>query len=499
MVVLVRKELVVSGMSEAPEKPGEEEQVRKCAFVLKMKHRTCNLPARAGSLYCATHDPAATDRVPCPKDPSHSVRASQLERHLKRCKGKNIERVCSEPYYSAGVNLTPSQKKQKEEQAQEQDQEKEVKEKGLWKRPEVVEDVVAMLERLAEAPETKDFMAREPEARVLVFDRAEEVERGMFRSSSVSRKHGPQVSSIVENMRQAGFVGVSTDQAASTGFVEFGAGKAHLAKVVAAAVVLSMGKPLPSAAEPPPEKRPRTAPEAAAPEPPEEQKEEKEDEERVAFVLVDRAKFAASTEHSSWGRVLSSSVAFARVQIDISDLVLARVPALARCFAAGSRGRVVAFGKHLCGMGCDTALRCVVKAHEAAPDTQFGVAIAMCCLHRCTWDSFCNTGFLERHGISSDRFAALTGIAAWATSGAPAAAESEAPTEAAAAASSKARGYEERRRLGLMARRLITEGRLDFLRQNGFADACVVRFVDEATSPENWLLLAHTSNWSPCF
>ena len=44
----------------------------------------------------------------------------------------------------------------------------------------------------------------------------------------------------------------------------------------------------------------------------------------MPFVLVDRAKFSASTERSCWGQVLSRGVAFSRVQIAYGEPV--RVP-----------------------------------------------------------------------------------------------------------------------------------------------------------------------------
>ena len=497
-------------MSEtpAPATTAAAAEPRKCAYAIPMKHRTCNLPARPGSQYCATHDPAAADRVPCPKDPRHTVRTADLARHLRRCKGQGLDRVCGEPYYSRGANLSPEaeRKDAAPDAAPEPETETTTSAapvKPLWQHPERVAAVVAQLRALAEAPATRGFMTAAPELRVLEYDKAAAVEREMFRSAA-SEKHGPQVSSIVENMAREGFLAVSP--ACPVAFVEFGAGKAHLAKVVAAATMLPTGTPMPQSDYKQQQQ--------------EQQQQEKdykgdddksEDAGKVPFVLVDRAKFSASTERSCWGQVLSRGVAFSRIQIDITDLVLARVPALAP--ARGVR-RVVAFGKHLCGMGCDTALRCVVHARAAMPaGTQFALAIALCCLHRCTWDTYSNPAFIAAHGFSRAQFALLTSIAAWATSG-PDRQQQQDDDESAkdgdeqaaspvkkCARCSDARagrnpyGFAERRELGLMARRLLTEGRLAYLRSHGFPNARVVRYVDEAVSPENVLLLAHTDSW----
>ena len=482
-----------------------------------MKHRTCNLPARPGSQYCATHDPAAADRVPCPKDPRHTVRTADLARHLRRCKGQGLDRVCGEPYYSRGANLSPEAARAPEKEAAPAPTEPaaatteatpvDASVKPLWQHPERVAEVVALLRALAAAPATRGFMTAQPELRVLEYDKAAAVEREMFRSSA-SAKHGPQVSSIVENMAREGFLAVSP--ACPVAFVEFGAGKAHLAKVVAAATMLPTGTPMPQNDYQ--QKQQQQQGESDKNDKEKEEKEEEDDAERkkVPFVLVDRAKFSASTERSCWGQVLSRGVAFSRIQIDITDLVLARVPVL-----APTRGvrRVVAFGKHLCGMGCDTALRCVVHARAAMPaGTQFALAIALCCLHRCTWDTYSSPAFLAAHGVSRDQFALLTSIAAWATSGPDKqqqeGEEGEGDEQAAASPVKKCArcsdseragrnpySFAERRELGLLARRLLTEGRLEYLRSNGFPNARVVRYVDEAVSPENVLLLAHTDSW----
>ena len=493
-----------------------EAEFRRCAYVIPMKHRTCNLRARPGSLYCTTHDPNVEGRVPCPKDPRHTVRVADLERHLKRCKGPSIERACKEPYFSAGVNLSDEGKcasaapPEKSEKTDETDEGGLQNVKALWRHPEQVAAVVARLRELAAQEDTRGFMSNRPELRVLTYDKAAAVERDIFRSKA-SEKHGPQISSLVENMARENFLAHATQR---TVFVEFGAGKAHLARIVAAALMLNNGGSLPSESSHETEVSDGSTP---AKDPSSVDASADDDAtEMVPFVLIDRAKFAQSTEKSNWGHMMKRGVAFTRIQIDISDLVLSKVPVLASLSDSDGERRVIAFGKHLCGMGCDTALRCVVRARQAMPaDTQFAIAIALCCLHRCTWETYSNIDFIQRMGFTQKQFSLLTSIAAWATSGPDKQQQAATTTtkteedvsspakkcarcdekekkEVPTVAGQNPYSYEERMELGMLARHLLTEGRLDYLRKNGFPNARVVRYIDEETSPENYLLLAHT-------
>lgn len=126
-----------------------------------------------------------------------------------------------------------------------------------------------------------------------------------------------------------------------------------------------------------------------------------------------------------------------RLLIDIADLDLSGVDVI--------RGRsLVGVAKHLCGAATDLALRCLLdtlphqlgrsreqslshqhtsgcQALEAAATdggTQLlGVAMAMCCHHRCTWSALVGQEFLEGCGFSPEEFPLLCQLTSWGVCG----------------------------------------------------------------------------------
>ena len=311
------------------EEEGKEPK-KRCAYWIPGKRRTCNMPPREGSLYCPTHEPNP-DKVPCPLDPRHLVLKADLERHLAKCPGTGLTHASALPFYSKGINAPGEQEPAPEEGSS----------NVLWRSPERVARVVARLTEVSKAVPQEP-----PPLSVKRHEGAERTDREISRSTNGSGKHLPQISSIIKNMEDEGMLG----GAAGTVYVEFGAGKAHLARLVAASV--------------------ESGPDAAA---------------RLPFLLVDMARFSNKAESSTW-RPHDSSPVFSRIQIDITDLDLSKVPEV-----MGPAARsVVGFGKHLCGAGCDTTIRCMVNAKERLPALKFHIAIALCCLHKCNWQSYCS-------------------------------------------------------------------------------------------------------------
>jgi len=65
-------------------------QQPQCAFILQ-RHpkRQCRFPALPGSQFCGTHSSDPSKHVPCPRDPSHLVKISKLQRHLNKCRSSH--------------------------------------------------------------------------------------------------------------------------------------------------------------------------------------------------------------------------------------------------------------------------------------------------------------------------------------------------------------------------------------------------------------------------
>lgn len=102
-----------------------------------------------------------------------------------------------------------------------------------------------------------------------------------------------------------------------------------------------------------------------------------------------------------------------RIKIDLKDLSLNQVPIVnkSKCF--------VAYGKHLCGIGTDFALRCIKKSILDSTDSpKFrALVLAVCCHHQCEWESLCGQDFLISKGINSMLFYIIRSISSWSTSG----------------------------------------------------------------------------------
>lgn len=110
--------------------------------------------------------------------------------------------------------------------------------------------------------------------------------------------------------------------------------------------------------------------------------------------------------------------------MDIMHLDLNQVEAL--------KGRgVVGVGKHVCGAATDLALRSLVrllssdndmgtKVNEgvAGPSTQLcGVAMALCCHHRCCWSQLVGREFLSELGFTPQDFHLISHMTSWAVCG----------------------------------------------------------------------------------
>ncbi|KAJ1462646.1 methyltransferase TRM13-domain-containing protein [Pelagophyceae sp. CCMP2097] len=77
-----------------------------CSHWLTKKNRWCNLTAGRDSAFCKEHDPQQSSRrVPCPVDPTHTIPADSVERHVKICnKTRADAEVRSHDWFAEDVN-----------------------------------------------------------------------------------------------------------------------------------------------------------------------------------------------------------------------------------------------------------------------------------------------------------------------------------------------------------------------------------------------------------
>ncbi|XP_051928695.1 tRNA:m(4)X modification enzyme TRM13 homolog isoform X2 [Hippocampus zosterae] len=325
-------------------------------------------------------------RIVCPLDPKHTVNRDKLDAHLKKCnsrakakpvsegpdfawKSRPSVRPCApQVYYAEDVNAgSPAPSEHSLQQVT------------------LCERSAAELRRLLDKLDSASKgLPREPEERVL--------SHGVFREEAddpkngeSARKHLKQQASILGHLEALGLL------RRGRCFVEFGAGRGQLSRWIHRAL-------------------------------------EGEPHERLQMLLVERS----STRFKADGKHRGADVEFARLHVDIQHLDLTKVPLLER------RLPLVAVGKHLCGAATDLALRCLFPRREADrppkrlkadhPVGVAGLALALCCHHRCEWRHYVGRRFFSDLGLGPAEFAAFCRMSSWATCGlgaAPRAADDE--------------------------------------------------------------------------
>ncbi|ELR10849.1 tRNA guanosine2'-O-methyltransferase, putative [Acanthamoeba castellanii str. Neff] len=224
---------------------------------------------------------------------------------------------------------------------------------------------------------------------------------------------------------------------------------------------------------------------------------------RSSHILVDRQAVRHKAERRFvWGE--GTTELFTRLNVDIAHLNLGAVPQLHKATA------LVSVAKHICGSASDLTIRCSVNTLGQHADKLAGMAVALCCHHRCTYDAYLNKEFLASVGIGEKEYQAprLALTVDVVQLGRDEEEAKERGASAAAAAAAAAEGGEagskaapqpphglarlssaEKEAVGTQCKELLDVGRALYLRDRGF-DVRLVRYVAPDISPENTLLLA---------
>jgi tRNA:m4X modification enzyme len=207
-----------------------------------------------------------------------------------------------------------------------------------------------------------------------------------------------------------------------------------------------------------------------------------------AIVLVDR--FNSRKKADSYIRC-STTVDLERCLVDIKDLDLGKVHTLKK----HSGKPIIVIGKHVCGAATDLTIRCLIHAVECGLPIK-AILIALCCHHRCDWTEYCHRKWMERHHITGTRFEMMRLMSSWAICGhrqshnhmRDAHSNIDEDSLLANCYNSKLK-VDEKEILGYTCKRIIDQGRLEYLRENGFTVE-LVHYVDREVSPENIALFA---------
>uniref|UniRef100_A0A087XSH1 tRNA:m(4)X modification enzyme TRM13 n=1 Tax=Poecilia formosa TaxID=48698 RepID=A0A087XSH1_POEFO len=422
----------------------------RCSFFVQKKNRFCKMVPGKGRSFCGEHatmEEGVGDsrRITCPLDPKHTVAQQNLEKHLKKCNSREKPRPV---YYVENIN------------AGRVDRDQELS--SLAERSRA--DLESLVEKLKAAAEG---LQQDMEDRTLSHPVLQE-ELSDPKNGGSAHKHLKQQASLLGHLQELGLL--------SRGrcFVEFGAGRGKLSHWIHRAL---------------------------------------QNPEDLQLLLVERC----STRFKVDGKHQGSADPFERLRVDIQHLDLSKVPVLREKALP-----LVGVGKHLCGAATDLALRCLLDTAGARPDTQplpkrlrgpepgsgtgpvLGLAVALCCHHRCEWRHYVGQQFFLQRGLGPTEFSAFCRMSSWATCGPPANHSRAASQSGAANQSGAAEDHEEverlaalsrfwsaaeREHLGRLCKLLIDSGRRDFLRTRGFSSR-LIGYIDAEVTLENVLLTA---------
>jgi hypothetical protein len=144
---------------------------------------------------------------------------------------------------------------------------------------------------------------------------------------------------------------------------------------------------------------------------------------------------------------------FKRVAINIRDFHLG---------ALVDQSDVICVSKHLCGVGYDYALRCIVNEGSGIN----AIAMAPCCHQKCDLIQFTGRPFLHEFGFTDEDFTKLCRLSSWAT---------------------RLDGAAGQYVLGRASKWVIDSCRVRYLRENGF-ECELIEYVSTEVTPENMII-----------
>ncbi|KAM9831817.1 tRNA:m(4)X modification enzyme TRM13 homolog [Neosynchiropus ocellatus] len=438
----------------------------RCGFFVKKKQRFCKMIVAKDKKFCGEHatmdENSSIKRIVCPLDPKHTVCEDKLQKHLKKCNSREKPKPV---YYVQDINAGSAEG---DEQIQ----------VSLCERSR--SQLQSLVDKLKKAVEGLQCDLDDRFLSHPVFE--EELHNP--KNGESAHKHLKQQSSLLAHMDALGLLGRGRC------FVEFGAGKGKLSHWIHEALKTSMACP---------ELKTHDLPKTS---------DEPKSDDRLQFLLVERS----STRFKVDGKHQETGVQFERLQVDIQHLDLSKVPLLSQQLP------LVGVGKHLCGAATDLSLRCLLDTpglteeppskrqktsgqcdlagggtESSRPGPVLGMAVALCCHHRCEWRHYVGQRFFQQRGLGAEEFEAFSRMSSWATCGLRVKDgmrdedEHEPAEETDAVNGFLSAG--ERHQVGRLCKLLIDGGRLHFLQSRGFSGK-LTRYISSDVTLENVMLTA---------
>jgi tRNA:m4X modification enzyme len=171
---------------------------------------------------------------------------------------------------------------------------------------------------------------------------------------------------------------------------------------------------------------------------------------------------------------------FQRLRLDLKDLYINKVDLIEKS------DRFILYGKHLCGVATDYSLRCLKKSLENGQVKFKGILLAVCCHHKCEYESFCGKKFLNQLKIDSKLFYIIRSISSWSTCG---------DRNSDPAANVESIFGHERHKIGKICKNLFDYARIQYLKNIELPEyytlkAKIFYYVDREITLENTMIYA---------
>ncbi|XP_070816626.1 tRNA:m(4)X modification enzyme TRM13 homolog [Chaetodon trifascialis] len=454
----------------------------RCGFFVEKKKRFCKMIVGKGKVFCGEHatmEEGSRRRITCPLDPKHTVSEDKLDKHLKRCNSRDKPKPV---FYVENINSGSA------------DGDETLQQVSLCEYSRT--HLESLLDKLKTAVtglqcDVEDSILSHPVLQEELNDPS---------NGDSAHKHLKQQSSILGHLEALGLL------RRGRCFVEFGAGRGKLSHWIHEA--LKTRDHLKTCSD-------------------------------LQLLLVERCctRFKVDGKHQDAG------VQFERLQVDIQHLDLSKVPLIRH-----KKLPLVGVGKHLCGAATDLALRCLLETPQPAkeetepaqkrlktsepavpesvddpesadsaalpepgsgPGPVLGLALALCCHHRCEWRHYVGQQFFLQRGLGAAEFSAFCRMSSWATCGLRPTSQVLPPMDPTnrrgdddehepAGETDAVKGFlsaGERQQVGRLCKRLIDGGRLHFLKTKGL-DSKLSAYVSSQVTLENVLLTAVPSSSS---
>lgn len=438
----------------------------QCNHLMIQKKRLCNIARVPGSNYCGLHRPIdeqEQERITCPLEPTHTVYKSNLSSHLKICtatsRNKELEAL---PYFRYNCNTFQDIYCQdiSSNKSQVNPDELLIKIKNIYNNLIKNQLLEPLIDENMDSNRDDDIFKKVCGDKV-AFDKT---------------RHVIQDIEIIHQMSAFGilsYANESNSNISKNTFIELGAGRGVLG--------LSVSLANPNA--------------------------------KVIFVERTGLRTKADKLMKSHNRD------FIRTRMDIRHVYLPNLPGViyenvevvnpdSDKNQLQPLNNVIIIAKHLCGVATDLALASIRNMDQRS----MGIAIATCCHHACSIQDYSGQSWIRSIGFTETEFELMSSWSGWAHIDINNIHHSKLTSQEQQHSIEKEVNDEkhiisintsniqrpknisaiEMIQVGQMIKRILDQGRIEFLRSLGY-EANQVRFCDPKYSPECMLILAKKS------